>query len=168
MPLWLIGMMGSGKTAVGERAARLAGVGFADTDREVERTEGRSIAELWAEAGEEAFRSRERDAVRRLAGTKGVVATGGGAVGDRGSTEVMRSTGLVIWLDADPAVLARRVGADPGRPLLAESGDPVGRLATLAAHRAGSYAAAAHARIMTDHADVDEIARKVVRLWIGS
>jgi len=79
--LWLVGMMGAGKSAVGRELARRLGRPFLDTDREIEAERGIAIAEIFAREGEAAFRAVEREMVERLAGRSAVVALGGGALG---------------------------------------------------------------------------------------
>ena len=145
--LWLIGMMGAGKTTVGERVATERGVPFVDVDRTVEARTGRPIAEVFNRYGEDAFRRLETAEIRRLAtgapghGEGRVIATGGGAVLDDRSVAAMRRTGVVVWLDAPPASLAHRVGEE--RPLLAGS-DLGDRLSEILDRRRRCYEAAAH------------------------
>lgn len=168
MLLWLIGMMGSGKTRVGQLAAARREVPFFDTDRRVEEQAGCSIAELWAERGEPAFRRLEAEAVRWVSGLEGIVATGGGVVLDPGNVVTMRATGTVVWLDADASTLARRVGSDRARPLLVAEEPVEERLRRIAAERAGRYATAAHIRIRTDLLGEDAVADEVMELWNAS
>lgn len=159
--LWLVGMMGSGKTAVGRIVARGLGLPFVDLDDAVTRRACRSVPRLFADEGEAGFRRREADELSRVAGAPAaVVATGGGAVLDAGNRRRMRSRGLVIWLTASPEVLAARVGEDPGRPLL--GGDPRRHLERLAARRAAAYRAAAHLVVETDGRSPEEVAAEVM------
>lgn len=162
--LWLIGMMGSGKTTVGRLVAGRLGVAFRDTDTMVEEESGRSIPELWAEAGEAGFRVWERRAVATASSSPAVVATGGGAVIDRSNVAIMRRGGVVVWLAADPATLAARIGSGDGRPLLAGE-DPHASLALLARQRAPWYEAAAHHVVVTDDKAPSEVADEVEALW---
>lgn len=163
--LWLIGMMGAGKSVVGRLAAERLGRGFADTDEEIERRMRRSIPEVWEAHGEAGFRAVEAAAVAALAGTGAVVATGGGVVTRPENVTVMRRSGLVVWLEADPATLAARVGRGQGRPLLAGGAPVEERLAALAAERRAAYAAAAHRRVVTDGRTPEEVADEVVAIW---
>ena len=98
MTLWLVGMMGSGKTSAGQRAAELAGARFIDLDSEIERTVNMPISEVWSSRGEAEFRVLERQAVTDVAGEAAIVSTGGGAVLDERSRDLMKSTGKVVWL----------------------------------------------------------------------
>ena len=159
--LWLIGMMGSGKSTVGRRIAATTARDFVDVDSMVEERAGRSIAGVFEEQGEAALREIEAAEIRRLSGesapdaTGRVIATGGGAVLDPDSVEVMRRSGVVAWLDAPAGTLAERIRGD-ARPLLA-GGDVASRLAEILADRRSLYQQAAHYRI-----DADRPAEKVV------
>jgi shikimate kinase len=162
--LVLVGLMGAGKTTVGRRCADRLGRRFVDTDEIVEAERGTSVAEIFATEGEEAFRALERDAVAAATASADplVIACGGGAVMDAASRELLRASGTVVWLRADPATLSARVDRQPGtRPLLV--GAPAAAtLAELAAARADAYAAAAHAVVETDGRTQDEVADAVL------
>jgi shikimate kinase len=112
----LAGMMGSGKSTVARELARLLGRRFVDTDLEVERRAGRSVAAIFEQRGEQAFRALERAVVRGIAGPV-VVSLGGGAFCDPGNAEHLIRVGRVIFLDVSPAEAARRLGQGQGRPL---------------------------------------------------
>lgn len=163
--VWLIGMMGSGKTTVGRRLADALGIEFHDTDAAVEEAAGSSIPELWRRRGEEEFRRLEHEAVVRVAGRRAVVATGGGVVLRDENVAAMRRTGQVVWLDAPAEVLARRVGSGAGRPLLAGDDLP-GRFADMLADRAERYRAAAH-RVVDAGRSQSAVAEELEQ-WIGS
>ncbi|HUG74271.1 MAG TPA: shikimate kinase [Acidimicrobiia bacterium] len=144
MPLWLVGMMGSGKSTVGRLVAERLGCDFVDTDELVATHAGVAAADLLT-ADPVAFRSAEAEAVAGVALSEAVVATGGGVVLDDGSVEVMRSSGLVVWLDAPVEVLARRVGLGEGRPLLGS--DPLAAIERLLQERRARYQQAAHVTV---------------------
>lgn len=163
--LWLIGMMGSGKTAVGNRISSATGVQFVDTDAMVVAHVGRPVAEIFASEGEEAFRSYETDAVQRASGgARSVIATGGGVVLRRENVETMRATGMVLYLTATPETLLRRIGSDTARPLLAGK-DAQAVLAGLLAHRRSLYDSARHIVIDTDGLTLDEVAGRASAAW---
>lgn len=167
--LWLVGMMGSGKSTIGSRVAAGLGLDFVDTDDLVAAVTESTISDLWSAGGEESFRRLERQMITSAAGGKPVVvATGGGVVLDEENIAVMRRSGLVVWLRASPEVLARRIGRDSTRPLLADSDDPVQTLRTLLVDREARYAEAAHAVVVTDHVPVPQIVEKVLALWAES
>lgn len=166
MKLWLIGMMGSGKTSAGRLAASHLGVAFADTDELVERLVGTSIAAFWADFGEDAFREKEREVVASLETADGVVATGGGVVLDGGNRSIMASSGTVVWLDARPPALAARVDQPGARPILVSSGlDARTTLAATLAERSNLYRELAHHRVATDELTAVEVAREIELLW---
>ncbi len=168
MILWLIGMMGSGKTTVGAKAAAELELSFIDTDLLITSVSGRSIPVLWEEGGEESFRTLERQMVASAADSGPVVvATGGGVVLDADNVALMRSSGLVVWLSAAPQALEERVGTAGGRPLLVDPA-PGARLDALLAERRHLYAAAAHHEITTDGRSIEDVVADVIALWRAS
>jgi shikimate kinase len=138
----LVGMMGAGKTSIGRRLARALGWPFKDADAAIELAAGTSIANIFAEIGEPAFRAKERQVIARLLrGERAVVALGGGAFMDPETRALVRRMGRSVWLRADLDVLVRRTARPGKRPLLAE-GDPRATLARLLEQRAPVYAQA--------------------------
>jgi shikimate kinase len=119
IPIYLVGMMGVGKSTVGERLAARLGRAFRDTDREVERVAGRTIAEIFETEGEAHFRALEAEAIRAATAEAAVVALGGGAIAEPGAMECLLASGEVVFLMADPKVLIGRIGDPASRPLLA-------------------------------------------------
>lgn len=169
MNIVLVGLMGSGKSAVGRLLAEKLGRPFVDTDALVEEEAGRSIPDIFVSEGEAAFREREAKVIAAVTARDGqVIATGGGAVLRPENREALRRTGLVIWLDAPPEALYHRAKAQgvDRRPLLAGS-DPLGRLTAMASDRAPAYQAAAHARVATDDRRPAAIADEIVALLSG-
>jgi shikimate kinase len=167
MPLWLVGMMGSGKSAVGALVARELGGGFFDTDDLVAGEARLSVEDVFRVLGEERFRDLEEAQIEKLAPDKSaVVATGGGAVLRGGNRSMMRESGLVVWLRADPLVLSTRIGSVGGRPLLADT-QVLDRLSELAEERTPLYGAAAHLVVDTDDKRLGEVVEEVVSLWKG-
>lgn len=121
LSIYLIGMMGSGKTTVGQILAQQLGYRFFDTDVLIERVTNKTINEIFATEGEEKFREIESQILGQLSAyTKSVVATGGGIVLKPQNWSYLRQ-GLVIWLDASVDLLIRRLTEDNTRPLLKES-----------------------------------------------
>lgn len=164
MHLWLVGMMGSGKTTVGRLVAARAGRDFRDVDLMVQQRRGASISELWEREGEDAFRAVEAAVIEELAGEgAAVISTGGGAVLREPNRNAMRRSGTVVWLQAPPDVLAGRVTRGAGRPLLdAESGEA--RLTELLADRHTAYEAAAHHTVGTSGRTPRQVAAEVADL----
>lgn len=140
--LYLVGMMGAGKSAVGRPLAQALGYRFIDADDTVARTAGRSIPRIFAEEGEEGFRNLETAVLDQLAHWHSlVVATGGGVVTRPVNWGHLRQ-GVVIWLDAPEALLLERLRNDATpRPLL-DDPDPAARLRHLLNQRRPLYAQA--------------------------
>jgi shikimate kinase len=146
-PVVLVGMMGSGKTAVGQALAARLGVPFRDSDAEIEAAARMRIPEIFARDGEAFFRDREAEVLRRLlAEGPQVVATGGGAFLRPANRAEIDARGVSVWLRAPASLLWSRVRGRPGRPLL-DVPDPRGRLEELTEARAPDYA---RARLVVD------------------
>ena len=161
-PVWLVGMMGAGKSAVGAALALRLGRRFVDTDAEIERERSASVAEIFAREGEAAFRACEREAVARLCAEPVVAALGGGAVAQPGVAEAVARAGTRVWLRARPETLLARLGDGAGRPLLAGLA-PAVRLARLRELLAAREAAYARAELVVDTDDlaVDEVVDRI-------
>ncbi|HKV43439.1 MAG TPA: 3-dehydroquinate synthase [bacterium] len=137
----LIGFMGTGKTAIGQVVAARLGRPFVDTDALIEARAGRPIPRIFAEDGEEAFRTLEAQVVAEAADRSGaVIATGGGVVLSPANMDRLRRTGIVIALRADPQAILARVGRGGDRPLLGD--DPEDRIRRLLDERSTLYAQA--------------------------
>ncbi len=157
-PVVLIGPMGSGKTSIGKKAARALGVPFFDTDAAVVREHG-PIERLFAEHGEEHFRSLEKAAVARaLAEHDGVLALGGGAVLDAGTRAALEGH-RVVFLSVGLADAVKRVGLGVGRPLLL--GNVRARIKALLDERLPIYRAVATVTVETDGKPAEEVADEV-------
>jgi len=159
--IYLVGMMGAGKSAVGRPLAAALGYGFLDADTALEQVAGQSIPSLFAEAGEEGFRELETAVLEQIAGFHSqVVATGGGVVGRPVNWGHLQQ-GVVVWLDAPAERLLERLRQDPTpRPLL-QTPDPAARLAELLAHRQPLYAQA-DLRIHQEGDSPEQVARQVL------
>ncbi len=141
-PIVLVGLMGSGKTAIGRRLAQRLGLEFVDSDAEIERAAGLTIPEIFTRYGEPYFRDGERRVMTRLlSGGARVIATGGGAFMSEETRAAIRATAVSIWLKADLDVLWRRVRKRNHRPLL-QDGDPEAMLKKLMEERDPIYAQA--------------------------
>lgn len=125
--LFLVGYMGAGKTTAANSLSLRTGLPMVDLDEELERREGRSIAALFAQEGEMAFRTKESDLLHEIAGNPAfpIVACGGGIMGKATNVRTMQAYGHVVWIDPPFKVIFERLRANPGgRPLLAKMGDP--------------------------------------------
>lgn len=135
----LVGMMGSGKTAVGRELALKLGVPFLDSDHEIETAAAMSIAEIFERDGEPFFRARETEVITRLLEShKCILSTGGGAFLQARNREVISDTGVSVWLNADLPLLWSRVKHKTTRPLLRTS-DPRQTLSDLYDARIPQY-----------------------------
>jgi shikimate kinase/3-dehydroquinate synthase len=162
----LSGFMATGKSTVGPRLAARLGVPFVDTDAELERAAGKSVAEMWRDLGEAAFRAREGELVERLLAPGAeprVLAFGGGTVTVKKTRRLALDCALVVTLTASPATVASRVSELASRPNLAVGGDPVARAAELLADRAEAYAEC-HLALASDALDPDAIVDAVAAL----
>ncbi len=114
----LVGMMGAGKSSVGRRLAARLGVPFVDADSEIESAAGMTIPEIFAKHGEPYFRAGEARVIARLLdGGPQVLATGGGAVMDQRTRDLIHIKGISVWLQADLDVLLKRTRRRSDRPL---------------------------------------------------
>ena len=167
----LIGMMGSGKSTIGRQVAQRLGRPFVDTDRVIAVEAGCSVAQLFAERGEGAFREFESAVIARVAAVPNqIIAVGGGAVCVSRNIEALERTGDVVLLDASVSQLANRVGrgrARNQRPLLGDTDAVLERLQRLWDERAPLYEAAAGHRVDSGHRPPPVIADEIVR-WMMS
>ena len=165
----LTGFMATGKSEVGRRLARELGRVFIDTDGMVEATVGRTVAEIFAEEGEQQFRALEREAVKRACTVAdAVVATGGGALLDPDSRQRLTTAGVLVCLTATPDEIVRRLGSADDRPLLAALSPTERRsqIDRLLAERAPIYGCANH-RVDTTGLSIDEVVTRVAALVAG-
>lgn len=154
--LYLVGLMGAGKTTLGRQLARRLGKRFVDADHELEERLGVTIPTIFEIEGEAAFRDREEAMIAELVGLENVVlSTGGGAVLREANRRRLAEGGTVVYLHADPATLYERVRHSRHRPML-KAEDPAARIAELYAQRDALY------REIADHvvaSDRDEVMR---------
>ena len=164
--VFLIGLMGSGKTTIGQLLARRLQLPFIDSDHELELRTGVSVATIFEIEGETAFRQREAALIDEISGRESIVlGTGGGAILNAQTRAVLRERGTVIYLHSTAETSYERVRRNRDRPLLMVS-DPLQRLRQLYAVRDPLYAATAH-HIIESYRDrptavVNEIASLLV------
>jgi shikimate kinase len=160
--LYLVGMMGAGKTTVGRLLARRLRLRFIDSDEEIERRCGVRIPLIFEIEGETGFRAREAQVLAELTALDGVVlGTGGGAVLLEENRRRLAERGTVVYLRARPEDLYERVRHDRNRPLLA-TGDPLARLRALFAERDPLYRAVADLTVDTGRQGVNALARQLL------
>lgn len=146
----LIGLMGSGKSTVARIVAQMTGFQCVDTDHLIIEAANKPIPAIFAAEGEAGFRARESAVLRGLLGRRGsCIATGGGIITQPRNLPLLRHLGYIVWLDADPSLLARRTSHNNDRPLLAGEEDPQAKLTRLLAERKPIYKALADLRIQT-------------------
>lgn len=156
----LVGPMGVGKSTVGELLAERLGAVYRDTDADIVEAEGRTIADIFVDEGEEHFRALERAAVRAaVAGHTGVLALGGGAVLDE-STRALLAGHPVVYLSMDVDEAVKRVGLNTARPLLAVN--PRRQWRELMDARRSLYTEVAREVVATDNRTPEEVAQAVI------
>jgi len=159
--IFLIGPMGSGKTAVGRQLARLFKLTFYDSDADIETKTGVDIAFIFEKEGEQGFRVRERESIDRLTQMDAIVlATGGGAVIEAENRRVLRERGVVVYLQTSVDQQLERTRHARHRPLLNDT-DPEQTLAALMEHRAQLYAEIADITVSTDGRRVQLVAEEI-------
>ena len=160
--VFLVGMMGAGKTTAGRLMARRLKREFLDTDLEIERRCGVQVPVIFEIEGEAGFRQREAAVIAELTAREDVVlATGGGAVLDEANRRHLAARGTVVYLHAPPPALYERVRQDRNRPLLATA-DPQARLQELYAVRDPLYREIADIVVDTGRQSVQNLARQLL------
>ena len=162
----LIGYMGCGKSTVGKNLARICGYTFLDTDEWIEEQQGRSISEIFATDGEEAFREMETACIRTLIQDKQegyVISTGGGMPVREVNRKLLKQLGKVIYLSVRPETVYERIKGDTKRPLL-QCEDPLSRMREMIAVRAPLYKDGADFTIRVDTLKQSTIAIKIKKL----
>ncbi|MEC0168837.1 shikimate kinase [Paenibacillus graminis] len=161
----LVGMMATGKSTVGALLAEELGYELVDLDHVIIQKEGRSIAELFAEGGEEYFRRIESAVLKdMLEGEGRIISTGGGAVLAPGNADIMLQNGLVVALTASEEAIIDRVSGDQNRPLLA--GNAQERVRTILEQRRDAYRFA-HCTVDTTELDAAEVSKHILMRYRG-
>jgi shikimate kinase len=159
--IFLVGLMGAGKTSVGRLLAQRLDMKFFDADAEIERITGVKIPVIFEIEGESGFRSREEKMIEQLTAMNGIVlATGGGAVISDTNRHFLKSRGRVIYLRAAPEDLWRRTRRDRNRPLL-QTADPLGKLRSLHEQRDPLYREVAHLIVDTGSQSVAHLTSSI-------
>jgi shikimate kinase len=159
--VFLIGPMGSGKTAVGRHLARMLRFNFHDSDSDIEARTGVDIAFIFEKEGEAGFRIRERESILRLTGLESIVlATGGGAVIDADNRQALATRGVVVYLSTSIEQQLERTRHGRHRPLLNDT-DPEQKLMELMRRRAVLYSEIADFTVSTDGRRVQLVAEEI-------
>ena len=168
MDLVLVGLPGSGKSAVGRRVASRHGAVFVDLDEQIVNTAGRTIAEIFESDGEAGFRRLEREAVASLGPAdvsrelRRVISPGGGAIVDPRNRWALYRGRVPVWLDVRPEVLAQRLRRSPNVRPLVQGGDPLGRVRQLSSARARFYGAASRVNGVAEVSSVVDAVERIV------
>ncbi len=161
--LYLIGLMGAGKTTIGRQLARQLGLEFLDSDREIERRTGVSIPTIFEIEGEEGFRRREAQTIAELATcSRHIIATGGGVVLREENRHRLKSSGYVVYLNVPPEILWERTRLDKNRPLLTVD-NPLQRLRELFVARDPLYREIADRIVEGGRSSADSIVQHLLR-----
>ncbi|MGD8999205.1 MAG: shikimate kinase AroK [Granulosicoccaceae bacterium] len=160
--IFLVGLMGAGKSSVGRQLAKMLRCEFIDSDHVIEQRTGVSIPLIFDIEGEEGFRQREEQAIDELTRQSGIVlATGGGAVLRESNRQHLRNRGTVIYLSATVDQLYERTKRDRNRPLL-QTDDPRARIEELLAQRDPLYREVADIVINTDGHSVRHVVNNIL------
>ena len=163
MNVFLVGPMGSGKSAVGRQLAQRLGLEFIDSDEEIEARTGVDISYIFEREGEDGFRQREAEVIDAITRREGVlVSTGGGAILDAGTRERLRARGRVVYLRTSVDQQLARTRRSNDRPLL-NNDDPRGTLERLLEQRAPLYAEVAEIVVDTDGRKVKTVVDQICR-----
>lgn len=165
MHLYLVGYRGSGKTTLAKRLSEELGLPWFDSDIEVEKAEGVTIREIFDKHGETGFRDREVAAIDRLSQQPtAIIALGGGAILRPKNRQTIQRTGVCVWLNAQPAELAKRIHGDvltaQRRPALTGLSS-FDEIVSLLARREPLYQDVSQLKIETDQDDLENLAKQV-------
>ncbi|ADI01183.1 MULTISPECIES: shikimate kinase [Syntrophothermus] len=158
----LIGFMGTGKSTIGQRLARKLGMIFVDTDREIEKITGMTVAEIFRKHGEKRFRSEEKLLAHKLAQREGlIISCGGGMPLDPENMKVLGENGVIIGLKASPEDVFRRVMRKRHHRPLIDRELTLERLRAMMAERE-KYYQCAHITVDTSTHGIEELVHKII------
>lgn len=167
--VYLVGFMGSGKSAIGKRLSTLLDIPFYDMDAEIVKRTGMTIPQIFETYGEPKFREMETEFLRQFPDEFCIIATGGGVAMRAENREIMRQTGLVFYLNSTFRDIWRRVSTDTNRPIVQRSSR--GDLEALFLKRKPLYLQSAHIRVETTNRSLNDITQyigfQVLRLKNG-
>ena len=160
--LVLIGFMGSGKTSMGLKLSYKLKMPVEDTDKLIERREGKSIRQIFEEEGEEVFRKKETELLGELADRQGrvIYSVGGGTPIREENRKLLRQLGTVVYLQISPETVYERLKGDTTRPLL-QCENPLEKIRELIESRKEAYESCADIIIAVDLLDMEEILEQI-------
>lgn len=162
-PVFLCGMMGSGKSTIGEKLAEELEVPFKDLDSVIEESEGMTIPEIFTRKEENGFRRIERKQLVKLAGNmEGVLALGGGALQNQQIVDHLKMYGWLVFIDASQDEIVNRLSDPSGRPMLENSEELSARISSLFDERIPLYEQS-HFSIQTEKKSIEEIITEIVK-----
>ncbi|MDX1641997.1 MAG: shikimate kinase [Balneolaceae bacterium] len=162
-PVFLCGMMGSGKSTIGEQLAKELDVPFIDLDERIEKSEGMSIPEIFNQKGEKGFRKVEKKLLVKIAGSaEGVVALGGGALQNQQIVDHLKLYGWLIYIDASQVEILDRLSDTSGRPMIDDSEELSQRISSLFDERMVFYEQS-HFSIQTEKKSVKQVVTEIVK-----
>ena len=165
MNLYLVGFMGSGKTAVAKEIAESTDLKYIEMDELIEKKEARSINDIFKDSGEDYFRKVEKEALKEISlADKQVVSCGGGVVIDEANVNLMKDSGVLICLQASPDVIYKRVKNNKDRPLLNVE-NPQVKIEELLRIRRPYYQKANYI-IETDNLSVQQVTQEVKSIFL--
>ncbi len=160
-PIVLIGMMGSGKTTVGQKLATDLHLSWADTDFYIEESEQKSISSIFEQHGETYFRECETKALQQLIQNQGVISTGGGIIINELNRDILQQQAHVIYLETETPTLIKRLDIN-NRPLL-KNENIESKLTSLFKARSKFYKDTSHITVKTDKLTIEEVVEEIKR-----
>lgn len=162
-PVFLCGMMGSGKSTIGEHLAKELSMPFTDLDSVIEESEGMTIPEIFNQEGEEGFREIEKKQILKVTGSaEGVVALGGGALQNQQIVDHLKLYGWLVYIDASQVEILDRLSGTSGRPMLDNSEEIEQRISSLFDERLKFYKQA-HFSIQTEKKPVEQVTTEILK-----
>lgn len=162
-PVFLCGMMGSGKSTIGKQLAEDLEVPFTDLDELIEESEKMTIPEIFNQKGEKRFREIEKQQIVKIAGSvDGVVALGGGSLQNQQIVDHLKLYGWLVYIDASQVEILNRLSNTTGRPMLENSVELEQRISTLFDQRTQFYEQA-HFSIQTEKKSVEQVTTEIVK-----
>lgn len=166
--IFLIGFMGCGKSTIAEMLAQKLGAECIEMDEQIVEEQGMPITEIFERGGEEYFREIETDLIRRLCAQKNmIVSCGGGAVLREENRRLMKETGVIVWLTAEPETIFARVKHSKNRPVL-NGHMNIAYITELMEQRQSCYEEAADFSVKTDGRSREEICEEIILSAKGS